>query len=149
MRIISTVVAFYLCFSQIELAALFYTIGQGLDAVDGVTARYFNQCSKFGAVLDMLTDRMSTAVLLVVLALLYPDMWGAFAFLIVLDIVSHWFQMYWLDLPFASILFSFARFFAFKQQARTEQDLPQRQRKPLAELLLHLPVRAPCVLRWQ
>lgn len=95
LRIVSTCLAFYLCFSQIELAAVFYTIGQALDAVDGVTARYFNQCSKFGALLDMLTDRMSTAVLLIVLALLYPSMWGVFAFLIVLDIVSHWFQMYW------------------------------------------------------
>lgn len=37
---------------------------------------------------------MSTAVLLVVLALQYPSMWALFAFLIVLDIVSHWFQMY-------------------------------------------------------
>ena len=36
---------------------------------------------------------MSTAVLLIVLALQYPTMWGFFAFLIVLDIVSHWFQM--------------------------------------------------------
>ena len=36
---------------------------------------------------------MSTAVLLVVLALQYPHMWGFFAFLIVLDIVSHWYQM--------------------------------------------------------
>lgn len=62
--------------------------------MDGVTARYFNQCSKFGAVLDMLTDRMSTAVLLVVLSHLYPSHWGTFSALIVLDIVSHWFQMY-------------------------------------------------------
>ena len=37
---------------------------------------------------------MSTAVLLIVLALLYPHVWGLFASLIVLDIVSHWFQMY-------------------------------------------------------
>lgn len=42
----------------------------------------------------MLTDRMSTATLMVVLALVYQDMWGFYAFLIVLDIVSHWFQMY-------------------------------------------------------
>lgn len=57
-------------------------------------ARYFNQCSRFGAVLDMLTDRMSTAVLLIVLSHLYRHAWGLFAALIVLDIVSHWCQMY-------------------------------------------------------
>jgi len=93
-RIIATFIAFALVFEDAYLASFFYLLGQGLDAVDGVTARYFNQCSKFGAVLDMLTDRMSTAVLLVVLSHLYPKQWGLFAFLIVLDIVSHWFQMY-------------------------------------------------------
>ena len=36
---------------------------------------------------------MSTAVLLIVLALQYQSLWGFFAFLVVLDIVSHWFQM--------------------------------------------------------
>jgi len=53
-----------------------------------------NQCSKFGAVLDMLTDRMSTATLLIVLSHQYSSVWGFFAFLVVLDIVSHWYQMY-------------------------------------------------------
>lgn len=132
------VVAFWLCFSSPLSAAVCYCISQGLDAVDGMVARHFKQCSKYGAVLDMLTDRsvarrressarseresaslcsqsradsnsshayvvfayvhvcvfsMSTAVLLIVLALQYQSMWGFFAFLIVLDIVSHWVQM--------------------------------------------------------
>ncbi len=57
-RIISMVAAFYYCFDAPMLAAVFYIVSQGLDAVDGVTARYFKQCSSFGAVLDMLTDRL-------------------------------------------------------------------------------------------
>ncbi len=65
-----------------------------LLTVDGIAARYFGQCSKFGAVLDMLTDRMGTSVLLVVLSHMYPSIWGIFAGLLVLDIVSHWYQMY-------------------------------------------------------
>jgi len=88
------VIAFYYCFSSVGCAAFFYLLGQGLDAVDGTVARMYGQSSNFGAVLDMLTDRMSTATLLVVLALLYRQWWGFFAFLIVLDIVSHWYQMY-------------------------------------------------------
>jgi hypothetical protein len=36
---------------------------------------------------------MSTAVLLIVLGQIYDKYWGFFAFLIVLDIVSHWYQM--------------------------------------------------------
>jgi len=93
-RIAFTVAAFYICFHSHAWAAIFYLIGQGLDAVDGTVARYYGQASKFGAVLDMLTDRMSSLVLCVVLAQLYPAIWGFFAFIIVLDIVSHWFQMY-------------------------------------------------------
>ena len=36
-----------------------------LDAVDGHAARLLNQSSKFGAMLDMLTDRCATMCLLV------------------------------------------------------------------------------------
>ena len=66
-------------------AALFYIVGSGLDAADGYAARYFKQgtiscmCvfthashivvlsvltgTKFGAVLDMVTDRFVPAVI--------------------------------------------------------------------------------------
>lgn len=93
-RILAAIGALSFCFSSVDLCVLFYAISQGFDAVDGVAARHFNQSSKFGAVLDMLTDRMTTTCLLVVLSLLYRDIWGFFAFLIVLDITSHWIQMY-------------------------------------------------------
>lgn len=55
---------------------------------------YRSAGSKLGALLDMLTDRMGTTALLVVLSHLYKHAWGFFVFLIVLDIVSHWLQMY-------------------------------------------------------
>lgn len=77
-----------------QLAAAFYILGQGMDAVDGVAARHFKQTSRFGVVLDMLSDRMGQAALLVVLSHLYPSAWGFFTFLLVLDMVSHWCQMY-------------------------------------------------------
>jgi CDP-diacylglycerol--inositol 3-phosphatidyltransferase len=47
----------------------FYTIGFLLDAADGYAARLLGQSSAFGAVLDMLTDRFSTAGLLLLIAL--------------------------------------------------------------------------------
>ena len=58
-----------------------------------MAARHFDQCSKLGWLLDMLTDRMGTAVLFIILSHMYPAQWGFFAFLVVLDTVSHWFQM--------------------------------------------------------
>lgn len=76
------------------LTVLFYAISQGLDAFDGMAARKFNQCSKFGAVLDMVCDRASDAVMLAILGGLYPDYCWLFYGDIILDLVSHWYQMY-------------------------------------------------------
>lgn len=93
-RILFCTMSFYFCFHKPSLAMIYYFLGQGMDAVDGMAARHFDQASKFGALLDMLTDRCGTAVLMMVLSHLYPHAWGFFAFLISLDFVSHWFQMY-------------------------------------------------------
>ncbi|CAM9693639.1 unnamed protein product [Ascophyllum nodosum] len=61
------------------------------DAVDGYVARKFGQVSRFGSVLDMVTDRCSTAGLLLVLSRLYSRA-HAFAFLVLIyvDLFSHW-----------------------------------------------------------
>ncbi|KAF6170353.1 hypothetical protein GIB67_043043 [Kingdonia uniflora] len=60
---------------------------------DGWFARKFNQVSTFGAVLDMVTNRVSTACLLLILSQLYrPGL--IFLSLLALDIASHWLQMY-------------------------------------------------------
>eukprot|EP00823_Brevimastigomonas_motovehiculus_P002711 TRINITY_DN1631_c0_g1_i1.p1 TRINITY_DN1631_c0_g1~~TRINITY_DN1631_c0_g1_i1.p1 ORF type:complete len:214 (+),score=34.68 TRINITY_DN1631_c0_g1_i1:37-678(+) len=93
-RVVANVIAFACAFHSVWLAAFFYVVGQLLDAVDGTVARALGQTSRFGQLMDMLSDRMSTATLSVCLAVMYPQYWGFYAFLIVLDIVSHWFQMY-------------------------------------------------------
>jgi CDP-diacylglycerol--inositol 3-phosphatidyltransferase len=72
----------------------FYAFSYILDAVDGVAARALKQTSRFGALLDMVTDRFCTAALLAVLAHHFPSYSAAFLGLMVLDIVSHWAQMY-------------------------------------------------------
>jgi CDP-diacylglycerol--inositol 3-phosphatidyltransferase len=61
-----------------------------LDAIDGPLARYRNETSKFGAVLDMVTDRVSTAVLLALLSKDYP----IFLAVLILDISAHWTHMF-------------------------------------------------------
>ncbi|KAL7573702.1 hypothetical protein ACA910_007743 [Epithemia clementina (nom. ined.)] len=95
------------------------------DLFDGWAARYWNQTSSFGAVLDMVTDRCATLGLLMILAMEYAilavtttststtdspiislsssssslSIWylsaclGMIA-LAILDMASHWFQMY-------------------------------------------------------
>ncbi|KAG2253559.1 hypothetical protein Bca52824_083695 [Brassica carinata] len=84
---------FAVCFSNKTLFSLLYFFSFCCDAVDGWCARVFNQVSTFGAVLDMVTDRVSTACLLVILSQVYrPSL--VFLSLLALDIASHWLQMY-------------------------------------------------------
>ena len=73
---------------------LAYLLALILDAVDGYLARRFDQCSSFGAVLDMLCDRVSTCGLVVILTTLYPHFLSTGIFLIALDFVSHYVRMY-------------------------------------------------------
>lgn len=85
--------AFAICFSNRKLFSLLYFISFVCDALDGWFARKFNQVSTFGAVLDMVTDRISTACLLVILSQVYRPGF-VFLSLLALDIASHWLQMY-------------------------------------------------------
>lgn len=79
--------------SKWQLAISSYVMSFVADLFDGMAARYFKQSSKFGAVLDMVTDRCSTALLLSVLAILYRNYAQLFMLLMALDIASHWVQM--------------------------------------------------------
>ncbi|KAG6401433.1 hypothetical protein SASPL_138290 [Salvia splendens] len=92
-RILMNCYAFAICFKDKYLFSLLYFVSFVCDALDGWFARKLNQVSTFGAVLDMVTDRISTACLLVVLSQVYrPGL--TFLSLLALDIASHWLQMY-------------------------------------------------------
>jgi CDP-diacylglycerol--inositol 3-phosphatidyltransferase len=76
-----------------KLAIFLYAMNFAGDVVDGFAARFMGQSSKYGSVLDMVTDRTSTAGLCALLAVLYPSESFVFILLIVLDIFSHWFHV--------------------------------------------------------
>ena len=97
------------------MCTLLYGVSCLLDAVDGMAARALDQTSKFGAVLDMVTDRYvsqdvfrvqeadlslghaircTTSCLLCFLAAGYPRYALLFQFLISLDFASHYIHMY-------------------------------------------------------
>lgn len=76
------------------LTLVFYGLSQLFDMFDGMAARKFKQSTNFGAVLDMVCDRASDAVILAILASLYPEYSWIFLADIILDLTSHWFQMY-------------------------------------------------------
>ena len=93
-RIFLALVAFYYMPFDPVTATTLYATSCLLDAFDGAAARRFKQGTKFGAVLDMLTDRCGTTCLIMVLCNLYPKYLLVFQCLVSLDIVSHWSQMY-------------------------------------------------------
>ena len=75
-----------------------YALSQLMDMLDGYMARKYDECSSFGAVLDMVLDRASDSMIFVLLGMLYPAYNALFAFLALLDLCSHWTHM------FASVL---------------------------------------------
>lgn len=89
-RIFLALLSFYFMPTNYVLATWAYIISGFLDAIDGHAARMLNQGSRFGAFLDMLTDRCATMCLLVVLCLFYPSWTFLFQLSMIIDIVSHW-----------------------------------------------------------
>ncbi|VDM32289.1 unnamed protein product [Hydatigera taeniaeformis] len=71
-------------------AVVSYLLSALLDAVDGHTARLLDQSTKFGAALDMLSDRCTTMCLLFTLGVFYPHYLFFFQLSACIDITSHW-----------------------------------------------------------
>lgn len=94
LRFVALFATFFTYQTQPGITVLLYGVSQALDAFDGMAARKFNQSTRFGAVLDMVCDRASNGVLLAILADLHPKYSWVFLSDIVLDLVSHWYQMY-------------------------------------------------------
>ena len=93
-RIALVLLSFYFMRSFPVCAVLCYLLSALLDAFDGYAARTLNQSTRFGAMLDMLTDRCATMCLLVNLALLYPAYTFLFQLSMCLDVASHWLHLH-------------------------------------------------------
>lgn len=89
-RILLALLAFYWMPTDYSRAFWCYMLSAFLDAWDGHAARYFNQSTKFGAMLDQLTDRCGTMCLLVCLSVFYPKYMFWFQISMAIDIASHW-----------------------------------------------------------
>jgi CDP-diacylglycerol--inositol 3-phosphatidyltransferase len=93
-RVFMALAAFSLAFTDFKLFIVLYATSMLLDAVDGMVARRYDQASKFGALLDMVTDRCSSNGLLMILGHIYPKYFLVFLGLALLDYSSHWASMY-------------------------------------------------------
>ncbi|QLQ80220.1 hypothetical protein HG537_0D02210 [Torulaspora globosa] len=94
LRVITAVISLFSMREHPVFTSFVYGVSCLLDAVDGTMARRYNQVSRLGAVLDMVTDRCSTASLTCFLAVMYPQWCVAFQLLISLDLASHYMHMY-------------------------------------------------------
>lgn len=72
LRFLTLIACFFTYLTNPILTAVLYFISQGLDFVDGEAARHLNQCSRFGAVLDMTCDRAGDAAFLAICAWCFP-----------------------------------------------------------------------------
>ncbi|KAK4139462.1 uncharacterized protein C8A04DRAFT_15840 [Dichotomopilus funicola] len=93
-RIVLAIASLYYMPLHPRTCSLLYSISCLLDALDGYAARYFEQSTRFGAVLDMVTDRCTTSCLLVFLSSAFPRWAILFQGLIALDFSSHYMHMF-------------------------------------------------------
>jgi CDP-diacylglycerol--inositol 3-phosphatidyltransferase len=93
-RIVLALASLYYMPLHPRTCSLLYSLSCLLDALDGYAARAMDQSTKFGAVLDMITDRCTTSCLLVFLASAFPRWSILFQGLISLDFASHYIHMY-------------------------------------------------------
>lgn len=93
-RIVLAIASLYYMPLHPRTCSFLYSVSCLLDALDGYAARYFEQSTRFGAVLDMVTDRCTTACLLVFLSSAFPRWAIIFQGLISLDLASHYMHMY-------------------------------------------------------
>ena len=93
-RVVLLLAALAVSLSDPVLFLVFYAGSFLLDAADGYAARLLGQSSRFGAVLDMVTDRVATNALVLLLSHLFPRALLWFQLLSLLDLSSHWLRMY-------------------------------------------------------
>ncbi|KAF2148349.1 phosphatidylinositol synthase [Myriangium duriaei CBS 260.36] len=93
-RVVLAVISLYYMPLHPRRCSFLYSISCLLDALDGAAARKYQQSTRFGAVLDMVTDRCTTTCLLVFLSTAKPRFSIIFQLLISLDFTSHYMHMY-------------------------------------------------------
>ncbi|CAB3405619.1 unnamed protein product [Caenorhabditis bovis] len=101
-RIVLAIMSMYYMSTSPAMAIICYALSAGLDAFDGWAARTYNQSTRFGAMLDQLTDRCGTLALIMALCKFYPDWLFPLQLSAVIDIASHWLHLHATDLTQAT-----------------------------------------------
>lgn len=91
-RIVVVLVFLYYMPINYVLSVSLYSVSVFLDFVNSYAAHFFNQSTRFGAILSHMTDRVTILGLNVVLISIYPRYFFIFMLSIILDIAGHWTQ---------------------------------------------------------
>ncbi|SPJ11879.1 phosphatidylinositol synthase [Plasmodium sp. DRC-Itaito] len=91
-RVILALSGFIISRKNLFLFVCFYGASQALDALDGWTARKFNQTSVFGQILDQITDRLSTSLLYLLNSSVYEEYITLIGLIMIADIAGHYFH---------------------------------------------------------
>ena len=134
-RIFLMVLAIWFMPSNYALAGWSYILSGLLDAFDGHAARHFKQSTKFGAMLDMLTDRCATMALLATLCTFYPSWMFLFQLSMIIDISCHWIHLH--TSLMQGTIFTNLVFILFIIFRRNISQVYRRFRKPYHENVLH------------
>lgn len=89
-RVIIVLISFYHMPRNHVLTVAFYLFSVLLDFVNSYTAQFLNQSTRFGAILNHITDRITILGLNVVLISFYSNYLFIFLISIILDIAGHW-----------------------------------------------------------
>lgn len=89
-RIALALVSVATAFQSSFVFCLCYALSQILDALDGHLARALGQATQFGAVLDQVTDRLSTVNIFVLNAMVWPNWYLLFLGVMLVDLGGHW-----------------------------------------------------------
>lgn len=93
-RVFTAIMSFWCMKNHPYYTLVLYGISGFLDAFDGYAARKYNQGTRYGAVLDMVTDRCATSSLICYLCVIYPQYCFIWQLLVSLDLASHYMHMY-------------------------------------------------------
>ncbi len=72
--VLNGLAAFLVIGGRLEIAALVFLVGSGMDLLDGVLARTSGTASRFGAFLDSTLDRISEGVVLAAIAYRFSEL---------------------------------------------------------------------------
>lgn len=93
-RVVLVVACLFISVAQPYILVSLLVVAGLLDNLDGYVARYFQQSSRFGAVLDYVTDRITTVAYIKILAEILPKYASFFYLLAMIDMASHMARLY-------------------------------------------------------